>query len=305
MIIDTHADTISRIMRTGENLINNTCHIDLTRARHAGIGMQVLSLYTSEAEGLPALRNILAQIDYFETQMSSCGDLAFQIMQKEDLLDLDSGRIGIMLHLEGGEALGGDIEVLHMLKEKGVRSVGLTWNHRNKLGDGVLEKEQHGLTPFGRMVVHELNSSKMLVDLAHLGQQCFYETLDIINRPPAVSHANASSVLAHPRNLKDDQLLAIRDHKGIVCATFVRHFITQAETPDISDLIRHIRYIADLIGVEYIGLGSDFDGSDVVIPDVTYYPALIDALAHSGFSKHEVERISKGNFLRVLNEVMK
>ncbi|MGE5423606.1 MAG: dipeptidase [Ignavibacteriales bacterium] len=305
MIIDAHADTISRIMQFNLSLRNNDCHFDLIRALSSGVEMQVLSLFTNETEGEPALKNVLSQIEYFEEQLRDCYDIGFLIKSKDDLKFLDSGRIGMMLHLEGGGALGGDINVLGLLQELGVRSLGLTWNHRNMLADGVMETDPKGLTTFGLEVVRELSRLKMVVDLAHLGRPGFIEVLEMINKPPLVSHANAYKVCQHPRNLDDEQLLLLKETKGLICVTFVPKFIKESGVANVGDLIEHMQYIADLIGIDHIGLGSDFDGSEVIIPNVSHYADLIQQMQKSGFTSSDVEKITKGNFVRLLNEIMK
>lgn len=306
MIIDLHADTISRIAVKGEHLASNSGHFDLRRARDVGVRLQVLSLYSSERDSNRALEDILFQIDYFEQEMLSCGNLAYRVRSKEDLEDgWSQERIGLMLHLEGGEALGTRISNLRTLYRLGVRSVGLTWNHRNLLADGVMDGVSGGgLSEWGREVIHEMNRLGMIVDLAHISPAGFWSVLQATNKPVIVSHANALAICPHPRNLRDEQLLAIAKNGGLVGLTFVPDFVADHEA-SLEILVEHIRHMIRIMGEEHIALGSDFDGTETtVISDVSAYPLLPAALEKHGLNAGEIERLLKDNFLRVLNDIL-
>jgi membrane dipeptidase len=302
MIIDGHADTLSRLVATGEGLKINRGHFDLTRARQSGIALQVLALYTPERESHPAWDRILEQIKYFKQQMEDVMDLAFPVTSLQDMERYGlNTRTGLMLHLEGGEALGNDLNRLTELFELGVRSIGLTWNYRNLIAAGVLEPDDNeGLSPFGREVVKELNRLRMAIDLAHISPTAFYDVIDLSSLPPYVSHANAYHLCPHPRNLTDHQLKMLRDAGGIIGVTFVKSFIAQSQATS-ETLIDHISYIMDMIGADFVALGSDFDGTDdPVISDVSGYPALIEQLKKRGFYDQETKKLTTENYLNYI-----
>jgi len=306
VIVDAHADTISRIAIKGEHLASNSGHFDLERARKAGIGLQVLSLFSSERDSNRALEDILFQIDYFEQEMLACENLAYRVRSKEDLEEgWGRERVGLMLHLEGGEALGTRISNLRTLYRLGVRSVGLTWNHRNLLADGVMEAAGGGgLSEWGREVIHEMNRLGMVVDLAHISPAGFRSVMQTTKKPVVVSHANAAAICPHPRNLSDEQLLAVAENGGIVGVTFVPEFVADRDA-SLEILAEHICYMIRVMGADHVALGSDFDGTEItVISDVGAYPLLPAALEKHGLNTVQIEKILAGNFLRVLKEML-
>jgi len=306
MIIDGHADTLSRIAFLGESLANNSGHFDLTRADKAGVELQVLSLYSGQRDSNRALEEILFQIDYFEQEMMSCGEMAYPVRDNRDLDPiLRQGRIGLMLHLEGAEALGTKISNLRTLYRLGVRSIGLTWNHRNLLADGVMDAASGGgLSEWGREVIDEMNRLGMVVDLAHISPAGFADAVQSASKPMIVSHANTLAFCNHPRNLSDEQMRAIAKIGGIAGVTFVPAFVAGDE-PSIENLVDHVCHMIRIMGEDHVGLGSDFDGTETtVIKDVSAYPLLLDALQNRGLTTAQIEKIMRDNFLRVLKDIL-
>ncbi|MGE5416944.1 MAG: dipeptidase [Acidobacteriota bacterium] len=304
MFIDGHADTISKILREKEGLYSNNAHFDIKRAIAAGIEMQVLALFTPEKKSSDAAVSIKRQIDYFNQQLTLCKDKAFDLTESTQLNDLGEQRIGLMLHLEGGDAIGHELSMISNLYERGVRSVGLTWNYGNAIASGIMDVgPQHGLTDFGREVIKELNRMRMIVDVAHASHKTFYDVLELTESPPWVSHANVYSLCQHPRNLTDDQIKAVKDANGVVGICFVPDFV--GSDADINSLVDHICYISNLIGIEHVAFGSDFDGTPItVVPDVSKIPELIGILEKRQFNADEIKNISGGNLLRLLKQVL-
>lgn len=306
MIIDGHADTLSRIATCGEHLVSNTGHFDLTRARKAGIELQVLSLYSAERDSNRALEEILFQIDYYEQEMMSCGQMAYTVRSTRDLdPDVGHGRIGLMLHLEGAEALGVRISNLRTLYRLGVRSVGLTWNRRNLLADGVMDAASGGgLSEWGREVIAEMNRLGMVVDLAHISPAGFSAAIQCAQKPVIVSHANALARCNHPRNLSDEQMRAIAGIGGIVGLTFVPAFVA-ANGASVEILVDHVCHMIRVMGEDHVALGSDFDGTETtVIPDVSAYPLLLPVLERRGLTTTQIQKLLRDNFLRILKDIL-
>lgn len=306
-MVDLHCDTISYIYKAGESLQRNSGNFDLERARQAGIDLQVFALYVSPAEGSNSLRQIMKQIDYFHQQLAAHESLVYMVSAYNDLsFPEHAGKLGCLLHLEGGDALGADLEMLRLMYRLGLRSLGLTWNHRNLLADGVMEGDPGaGLSKQGRKTVRELERLHMIMDLAHVGPASFYEAAEIYSGPVMVSHANARKLCDFPRNLTDDQLKMVAQKDGIIGVTLVSDFIRHEEA-DIEDLLDHMVYIAELIGVEYLALGSDFDGAtNMVMPGVQGYNEWETLLEGRGFSKPEREMIRQDNARRLFQAILK
>lgn len=187
-----------------------------------------------------------------------------------------------------------------------MRALSLTWNHRNHFADGVGEESAAGgLTRAGRKLVQELSRKGIILDLAHLAGRCFFEALELTERPPLVSHANARKLCEHPRNLSDEQLKALADRGGVIGLSLCPYFITSEAEAGLEQLVDHFSHVAGLIGVEHLAFGSDFDGIEKTVTgirDVAAYPALPEALSKRGFHPREVELIARGNLERILQE---
>ncbi|MFY9114866.1 MAG: membrane dipeptidase, partial [Dethiobacteria bacterium] len=221
----------------------------------------------------------------------------------------DQGRIAAILAIEGGEALDGDPLMLDIMYRLGVRSLSLTWNYQNQLADSHEEDGERGLSGLGREVINRMEALGMLLDLAHISTRSFFDVLEYATKPPIVSHANAKFICNNSRNLSDEQLKALSQKRGVVGLTFYPRFIADSiDDCSIDKLIDHFVHIGSIAGVESIALGSDFDGIDISMSDIfdcTCYDRLVSGLLTRGFSHSEVELITSGNALRILNENIK
>jgi len=312
-VIDAHCDTAGLMARknTEYNFTshNRNGHIDLPRLRESGVTLQFFALYIEdEHKPVGSLRRCLQLLDYYYRTMESCRDSIFTVYNKADLdYFIKSDKLAALLSIEGGEALENSIEVLHILFRLGIRALGLTWNQQNQLGTGVGKGSSgDGLTSFGRTVVREMNTLGMIVDLAHINEKGFHDAIATSSEPVIVSHANARSLCDHPRNLTDDQLKELARCSGVIGLSFYPAFISTSEAT-MENLLDHFVHIAELIGTDHLGFGSDFDGINKVVPgleDVTGLPRLIEGLQKRGFSREEIKKIAGINFLRILKKVL-
>jgi membrane dipeptidase len=234
----------------------------------------------------------------------------FFVQGKLDLEQIpDPTRLGILLSVEGGEILGEDLFMLDIIFKLGVRALGLTWNQRNAIGAGVGEADmRYKLSNFGQEVVRRMNKLGMLVDVSHLNEAGFWHVLEVSQNPIAATHSCAKVLCAHPRNLTDQQLRALARHKGVIGVNFYPRFLKETGVATRQDVVRHICHIAEVAGVETVGLGSDFDGIEETpegLGHVGEYNYLRDDLMKTGFSSREVEQIMGGNFMRLLSDVLK
>lgn len=302
---DAHCDTILRLLQTEENLLENSFQVDLKRLSGLGKAVQVFALCVSPACcEIDAVRRAFALIDRYNREILKYPEWVLPCNRYSDVQDaLRRGKVAALLSIEGGEALAGGVEALRIYERLGVRSLCLTHNARNELGDGVAFSETGGgLTPFGKEVVREMNRLDMLVDVSHLSEAGFWDVLETTSQPVIASHSNAKALCANQRNLTDQQLRAIRDNGGVVGINYYPAFLTDDGKATQEDILAHIRYMASLIGCDHIGLGSDFDGiptwpADVA--DVTAVEGIINALARH-FSPKETEQIAGGNFMRLM-----
>lgn len=305
-IIDLHCDTISRLLETGESLYQNNGHFDLKRAQKAGLVMQFFSLFLYPNEQGAALKGVLQQIDRFYEETEQHAAMVYPLLSVDDYQP-DDHRIAALLHLEGGECLGTEQEYLRIMYRLGLRSVGLTWNNRNLLADGVKEgNNDGGLSQAGRKMVREIRKLGMLLDLSHMAPNGFYQAIDEYQGPVLVTHANARSICDHPRNLDDSQLKRLAESGGVIGLNQVSDFVRIDNKPYLEDFINHIVYVCSLIGVEHVALGSDFDGADhVVLPGVDAYAQLENNLLQKGFNRQEMEMIFSNNAERVIRQIVR
>lgn len=218
-----------------------------------------------------------------------------------------AGKKAIMLGLENGYAIGKDLSNIERFKKLGVSYITLCHNGNNDLCDSARgEAEWGGLSPFGKEAVAEMNRLGILVDISHAAESTFYDALETSTQPIIASHSSARALCNHPRNLTDDQLKALAAKQGVVQICLYKGFINEeAEKASLTDAIRHINHIVDLIGINHVGIGSDFDGDGELI-GCRASNELINItvrLLKEGYSENDIAKIWGGNLLRVMSRV--
>jgi membrane dipeptidase len=255
-----------------------------------------------------------------------------------------AGKFPSFLGLEGGHAIENSLGVLRVYYDLGARYMTLTHNVTLDWADAAQDKATHdGLTPFGEEVVREMNRLGMIVDLSHVSPAVMSDALNVTESPVMFSHSPARALSDHPRDVPDSILVRLKQNKGIVMVTFVREFISQKNldwrlarnarrrelasgfggdtarlrvamtgwfqaNPEpivtLKEVADHFDHIKKLIGVDYIGIGADFDGTGGEhiqgLEDVSKYPDLLAELARRGWTDAELRKIANGNILRVL-----
>lgn len=310
-IIDAHCDTVHFFTQEKVpyvfSAINSPAQVDLPRMETGNIKVQFFAMYIEpEYKPCHALKRCLHLLDHFYRTMEKCSERIEIVFSYKDLMRVNTeGKIAAVATVEGGEVLEDDIGVLRILYRLGIRGLGLTWNQRNQLADGVWERDAAGgLTHLGREVIMEMNRLGMIIDLAHIAERGFDDVLALTTKPVIVSHANTRKICDHPRNLTDRQLKLLQENGGVVGLTFYPAFISP-EKPGLEKLLDHFEHAAEVSGIDHLGIGSDFDGmggnflSD--LPDVSSLPSLVEGLLSRGFTEEEVNKIMWGNFLRVIN----
>lgn len=310
-IVDGHCDTLTALLKQNRSFGDKSAvgQLDLPRMQAGGINIQFFAAFIAPKFKDMALKRCLQLIDVFYDQILSDQISIELALNVEDIHRITgAGKIAALLAIEGGEALAGDVSMLRIFYRLGVRSLTLTWNGRNEIGDGVGEGiNAGGLSQFGRLVVQAMNELGMLIDVAHLSPKGFWDVAKTSSLPFAATHANCRSVCEHPRNLDDAQIEYLAKSGGIIGLTFVPEFIDQFN-PCLATLLRHIEYIASRFGTECIGLGSDFDGMDKVthgLDDATCTLRLAEELIKRNYSIEQVSGIMGGNWLRLFTRVLK
>ncbi|CAM3931858.1 dipeptidase [Paenibacillus alkaliterrae] len=306
-IVDFHCDALCKLLLDKELTFKDSKPgiLDVTyeRLKAAGTVLQTFAIYIPQSLN-GRLEPILESLDRFHQLVLTCEDMAFVKTSKDLEACLKQGKIGALLSLEGVDGIQGQIYMLRILYQLGLRAAGLTWNHANWAADGAMEQRGGGLTEKGRRFVEECNNLGILLDVSHLSEQAFWDVAEQSSKPIVASHSNAKAICDHPRNLTDEQIKRIIAMKGMIGITFVPWFVSKEDIVTVDDLIRHIEYICELGGEAHIMLGSDFDGIDRYISGLTQpmeLPVLRDALLKR-YSAQQTEQIMSANALRFLDQ---
>lgn len=317
--IDMHCDTITNLFRSNGDLLENDQHNDLKKMIKGQCMLQNFAIFTHiKQDNSTFTRNA---IDYYYSQLEKHKDIIRPVYTFKDILDNDAdGYISSMLTLEEGSVIDGDLDNLKVYYDLGVRMITLTWNFENGIGfpnfiPGVTEGDpyyhydkQRGLTDFGIEYVKRMEELGMIVDVSHLSDAGFYDVLKYTTKPFVASHSNARKICSVARNLDDDMIYQLAKRGGVTglnyCAPFIEDHNRDFTT--IENMVRHIRHIVNVGGIDCIGLGSDFDGigNKLEIVDASGVQMLYEALKPY-FSEDDIEKIFYKNVLRVYKANMK
>lgn len=318
-------------------------HLDLPRAREAGFAGGFFAIFVPspgiDYAAPPDPSWITTTEDGYEVRMADAidpgyaydfadraisglfrledaGDGALKLVRSlEEVVDcLEAEVLAVVLHFEGAEPIDARLRNLEEFYRRGLRSVGITWSRPNAFGWGVPFKFPSspdtgpGLTAAGKELVRACNELGIVVDLAHLNEQGFWDVARLSRAPLVVTHSAAHALVPSTRNLIDDQLVAIADSNGVVGLTFAVYDLSvdgrRDEDAPLSTLADHIEYIAGRIGIDHVAFGSDFDGAQIPkeMGDVTGYPRLLGLLCERGFDDAALRKLSFENWLRVIRD---
>ncbi|MBQ4589900.1 MAG: membrane dipeptidase [Bacteroidaceae bacterium] len=249
---------------------------------------------------------ILNEIEAMVAKSSQFVNIAYT---PADLYRLKAERKkAIMLGIENGYAIGKDLQNVERFRNRGVVYMTLCHNGNNQLcGSCRFNDEGLGVNAFGEEVIHEMNRVGMMVDISHAGDQTFYDALDISTKPIVASHSSSRSLCNHPRNLTDDQLRALAAKGGVAQVTLYNGFLKEEGQATLQNAINHLNHMVDVMGIEHVGIGTDFDGDGGIIGCASASELInfTRCLLKERYSEEDIRRIWGGNFLRVMEEVQK
>jgi membrane dipeptidase len=312
-------------------------HLDLPRARQGGFAGGLFAVFCPPIERGPGNDQLMKESGYdiplppdltltdaqqaaidmiaglFRLEKASKG----QVKLCRSAADIDraaeAGALAAVLHIEGAEPIDADLRMLDILYPAGLRSIGPVWSRSNIFGHGVpfrfpsTPDTGPGLTDAGKALVRACNELKVLIDLSHLNEKGFWDVAKLSNAPLVASHSNAHAVSPHSRNLTDDQLRAIRDSGGLAGINYATSFLREdgrmnADTP-LEQMVRHADHLIEMLGVDGVGLGSDFDGAVIpaAIGDVAGLPKLVEAFRAAGYDEETIRKICRDNWVNVLS----
>jgi membrane dipeptidase len=330
-IVDAHFDLLcdlSNKHQRGEWRLIKDFHLPILRA--GGVNVIGGAIYVEDSY-LPemALRQALDQLSAFYQEMDDIADEVCLCRTYEEILDaIDAGKIAVILTMEGVEPLYNDIDLLRIFYELGVRSVTLTHSRRNYAANGCMYREElsgtpGGLTDFGVRLLKLAHQLGILIDLSHLNEVGFWDAMKFSESPVILSHSNPRALCDVSRNVTDDQIRAVAEKKGIICINSISFMLdVDPQKVNLSRYLDHIEYVANLVGIDFVGLGFDFcehimqylsEQERSRLPEAFAAPGIAShadvgnirkGLLARGFTELEVTKIMGGNYLRVFREVI-
>ncbi len=303
-------------------------YMDLPRMREGGLDAEFFAVYMEE-ETRPgmAVRRALDQIQAIHALCAKYPkDVALATRADDVARIVESGRIAALIGVEGGHMIEDDLRTLRIFSELGVRYMSIThafntdWADSSGVGPP-LAPTHNGLSPFGRVVVEEMNRLGMLVDVSHGGDKTFYDVLATTKAPIIASHSGCRAIKDHPRNLSDDMLRALARNGGVVHIDAVTKYINPAIPVDLtphaytdpvvepptplSVYIDHLAHAIEVAGPDHVGIGLDYGygvPTPVGLEDVSKLEAITYELLKRGFDETTVRKVLGGNTLRVMRE---
>ncbi|MEH6629278.1 MAG: dipeptidase [Halopseudomonas aestusnigri] len=339
-VFDGHNDTLLRHVMNKDTAKqvsffeeNKTGHIDLPRARKGGFVGGLFAMFTpskyDDTSGVPfdpedpanfapidqpgALiftNRMFAMAQRLERE--SKGDVVIARSVAEARTAIAAGKLAMIMHIEGAEAIDADFNALEVLYAAGLRSIGPVWSRKNIFSDGVpmafpsSPDTGTGLTDTGRELIRNCNDMGVMIDLSHITEKGFWDVAGLSTKPLVASHSNAHAICPSARNLTDKQLDAICESKGLAGLNYHVAFLREDGAHDVDTsldvLVRHAAYLVEKLGEDAVALGSDYDGCLVPseLKDVAGLPKLIERFRSAGFGEKLIRKIASENWLNVL-----
>ena len=325
LLIDTHQDTPYRLFRHPADIAARTAggHFDYPRAKEGGLDALFMAVYVPprrEANGTAyAFAN--ESIDMIERLARDKPEQFVLARSVADIRDqFGTGPVSIALGIENGAPLEGDLAKLGHFYNRGVRYITLCHSKCNHICDSSYDTERtwHGLSPFGKRLIPAMNRIGMIIDVSHISDEAFYQVIELSKTPVVATHSGCRHFTpGWERNMSDEMIRLLAEHGGLIQINFGSIFVnaevnrrfvgnTAGGQPQakatVADVVANIDHVVQLVGIDHVGLGSDFDGVSRLpegLKDVSCYPNLIGALLEAGYREADIRKLCGGNFLRV------
>lgn len=308
-IVDGHSDILLNHLRDANYDFkkNTDFHIDLPKLKKGGVGLEIFAI-CSTLTGSKALKKTIQLLDRFNQLEDRIEEI--ELVKRYSDIDkaIKHNKIAVVLAVEGADGIF-DLSALRIFHKLGIRLITLTWNNSNHIAGGISDiKSNRGLTRFGHKFIEEMNRLGIIIDVSHLNPASFWDVVESSDSPIVASHSNVKRLCDHPRNLTDDQIRVLAEKEGLIGINFCPEFLKNNGESEIRDIVEHIKYIKELVGIEHIGLGTDYDGISETpkkLDDISMLPVLINQLNLHNFTDEEIAKITRDNWLTLLKSVLK
>lgn len=302
---DGHCDTLKLAFDENKDLNFEKYDFNIINAKNNNPVIQNLAVFvhTDFENGFERAKNIL---EYYYSDIS---DISLITNKKTLEYVINSNSIGAILSIENGKAIENNLDNIDYFYRKGIKIMGITWNDENLLGSGCFSENDNGLTDFGIAYVKQLEKNNILIDISHTSEKTFWDTMENTNQTIIATHSNCYNICNHQRNLKDNQIKAIAERNGIIGICFASPFLRKSGIASVEDVVKHIEHIINLVGIDYVGFGSDFDGLNEEnkmqdIKGIKDVKIIENSLKKLGYSQNNINKIMGQNWMRVLNKVL-
>ncbi len=318
--IDTHIDiNVENFTDSLNYTMNTNTQFNLPNMMEGDLDVAWLVVYTAQGElneegYKAAYENAISKFDAIDRLVNEYAPNQVELaLSTEDVNRiLAKGKKVIMIGVENAYSMGLDTSNVEKFWKRGARYVSLTHNGHNQFSDSNTGEfdgtsMHNGLSDLGKEVIELLNYYGIMIDISHPSKEAIRQMTELSKAPIIASHSSARGLRDHPRNVDDEQLNWIKENGGVIQTTALGFFLTDREDPpaNMDDFIDHIDYMVDKIGIDHVGISSDFDGGGGIVgwEDASETMNVTSALRERGYSESEIAKLWGGNLLRVLNEV--
>lgn len=315
LIVDGHSDFLEASLDRNIHIDNKELMFNLEDAyvNRPYIQLASIFIHTKYIQNGTGYNRAIKMINKFENEYELFKDkYKLEKITCNNSLNkvIMQNKIGILLTIENLGLIGDDISKIKEFYDKGVLVMSLTWNDQNLIVSGAKTVNDTGITEYGFKCIDEINKLGITIDVSHLSKKGFKDLMKINQKNIIATHSCVRKLCDNTRNLDDYEIKYIASKNGVICINFYNRFITDKNPyATIDDVIDHITYISNLVGINYVGIGTDFDGLEssnlpIGIKGVNDINNLIDRLFTRGFSNYEVEKIIGRNVYNfILNNI--
>lgn len=311
--IDVEYDYVGEVSKDGSKTFKYDPLVDFHRMTEGRLDVSFmvayLHQYERDAESLIAATEKADRLlTLIEDRIAECSPHVKLVRTPEEIsINKFNNVKSVVLGIENGYAIGSDLNNVERFRRRGVAYMTLCHNGDNDVCDSAKGSDSHnGISGFGRHVIEEMNRVGMMVDLSHGSEKSFYDAIQMSSKPIICSHSSSRALCNHPRNLTDDQLIAISTKGGVAQVCLYGGFIKKDSEATIKDAVAHIMHMIDVAGIDHVGIGSDFDGGGGLtgLEDASCFVNLTRRLMSEGLNDVQISQIWGANFIRVWRTIL-